>query len=153
MKILVSAYACRPGMGSEPAVGWNWVLEYSKLCEIVVMTNYTNEPYILNYLKEHKGELDSVRFMFIKPNAKVELWYKEWERMERLYYMIWQRIALKVAREIVEKEHFDYVQHVTYVSCVMPTYMYKLGIPFIYGPVSGGEEIPKVIHYPFVGKY
>lgn len=152
MKILVSAYACRPGMGSEPAVGWNWVLEYSKLCEIVVMTNYTNEPYILNYLKEHKGELDSVRFMFIKPNAKVELWYKEWERMERLYYMIWQRIALKVAREIVEKEHFDYVQHVTYVSCVMPTYMYKLGIPLIYGPVSGGEEIPKVIHYPFSTK-
>ena len=25
MKLLVSAYACEPGKGSEPAVGWNWV--------------------------------------------------------------------------------------------------------------------------------
>lgn len=149
MKILVSAYACRPGMGSEPAVGWNWVVEYSKLCELVVLTNYTNEPYILDYLKEHKGELDTVRFVFVKPNAKVELWYKEWERMERPYYMLWQKFALKIAQKLVKQEHFDYVQHITYVSCVMPTYMYKLNIPFIYGPVSGGEGIPTVINYPF----
>lgn len=149
MKILVSAYACRPGMGSEPAVGWNWVVEYSKLCELVVMTNYTNEPYITTYLEQHKGDLATVRFIYIKPTAKVEIWYKEWERMERPYYMLWQRAALKVARGIVKKENFDYVQHITYVSCVMPTYMYKLNIPFIYGPVSGGEGIPTAINYPF----
>lgn len=152
MRILVSAYACRPGMGSEPAVGWNWVIEYSKLCQIVVMTNYTNEPYITEYLKEHEGELDTVRFIFIKPHAKVELWYKEWERMERPYYMLWQKTALKVARELVKEEQFDYIQHITYVSCVMPTYMYKLNIPFIYGPVSGGESIPAEINYPFSSK-
>lgn len=46
MNLLVSAYACRPDMGSEPAVGWNWILEYSKLCNLVVLTNFTNEPYI-----------------------------------------------------------------------------------------------------------
>ena len=25
MKILISAYACEPGKGSEPGVGWRWV--------------------------------------------------------------------------------------------------------------------------------
>ena len=24
MRILLSAYACRPNAGSEPGVGWNW---------------------------------------------------------------------------------------------------------------------------------
>lgn len=25
MKILINAYACSPGMGSEPGMAWNWV--------------------------------------------------------------------------------------------------------------------------------
>lgn len=149
MKLLISAYACRPNMGSEPAVGWNWVIEYSKLCDIVVLTNFTNKVYIENYLKEHTSELKTVKFVYVKPNMKVDLWYKEWERMERLYYFFWQHTALKVAKKMCAEEHFDFVQHITYVSCVMPTYMYKLDIPFIYGPVSGGESIPAGIHYPF----
>ncbi|MEE0211137.1 MAG: glycosyltransferase family 4 protein [Negativibacillus sp.] len=149
MRLLISAYACRPDMGSEPAVGWNWILEYSKLCELVVLTNFTNKPYIEEYLNSHKSEFKQVRFIYVKPNLKVELWYKEWERLERFYYICWQHAAFRIAKKICEKEKFDYVQHITYVSCVMPTYMYKLNVPFIYGPISGGEKVPDIIHYPF----
>ena len=149
MKLLISAYACRPDMGSEPAVGWNWILEYSKLCELVILTNFTNKPYIEEYLTSHKIEFEKVRFIYVKPKLKVELWYKEWERLERFYYMCWQHAAFRIAKKLCNKEKFDYVQHITYVSCVMPTYMYKLNPPFIYGPVSGGETVPSIIHYPF----
>ena len=149
MKLLISAYAFRPDMGSEPAVGWNWILEYSKLCELVILTNFTNKPYIEEYLASHKIEFEKVRFIYVKPKLKVELWYKEWERLERFYYMCWQHSALRIAKKLCNKEKFDYVQHITYVSCVMPTYMYKLNAPFIYGPVSGGETVPSIIHYPF----
>lgn len=152
MNLLVSAYACRPDMGSEPAVGWNWVLEYSKLCNLVVLTNFTNEPYIKAYLAKHDSELKTVRFVYVKPKMKVDIWYKEWERLERFYYMCWQYTALKIAKKICSKEKFDYVQHITYVSYIMPTYMYKLNVPFIYGPVSGGETVPSIIRYPFNGK-
>ena len=34
------------------------------------------------------------------------------------------------------------------MTCVLPTEMYKIGIPFLYGPVSGGENTPKIIRYP-----
>lgn len=152
MNLLISAYACRPDMGSEPAVGWNWVLEYSKLCNLVVLTNFTNEPYIKEYLEKHNSELKTVKFIYVKPKMKVDIWYKEWERLERFYYICWQHTALKVAKKLCDREKFDYVQHITYVSCVMPTYMYKLNVPFIYGPVSGGEMVPNIICYPFKGK-
>ena len=36
MKILLSAYACRPNMGSEPAVGWTWVVELCKYHDLWV---------------------------------------------------------------------------------------------------------------------
>lgn len=149
VKLLVSAYACRPCTGSEPAVGWNWVLEYAKLCELVVLTNYTNKPYIEKYLEKNESDLKNVRFIYVKPKMKVRLWYREWKRMERPYYFFWQHSALKEAKKLCKEEQFDFVQHITYVSCVLPTYMYKLGIPFIYGPVAGGEMVPSIIKYPF----
>ena len=60
----------------------------------------------------------------------------------RLFYDLWQRKAVKVAKKYHDHIHFDIVQHVTFVSYTQPTYMYKLKIPMIWGPVSGGENIP-----------
>lgn len=34
MKILINAYACSPGMGSEPGMAWNWVSNLAKFCEL-----------------------------------------------------------------------------------------------------------------------
>lgn len=152
MKLLISAYACRPNMGSEPAVGWNWVTELNKYHDLVVLTNYTNKNYIEKYEQEHQDELKNTRFLYIRPNEKLTFWYKEWERMERIYYYLWQRKAYKVAKKLVKNESFDWVQHLTYVTCIIPTFMHKLEIPFIYGPISGGEKIPKVIEYPMSKK-
>ena len=36
MKILINAYACSPGMGSEPGMAWNWVSNLAKSCGIIV---------------------------------------------------------------------------------------------------------------------
>jgi hypothetical protein len=38
MKILLSAYACEAGRGSEPGVGWNTALEIAKYHEVWVLT-------------------------------------------------------------------------------------------------------------------
>lgn len=38
---------------------------------------------------------------------------------------------------------FDYVWSITFGNMFLPTYMYKLGLPFIWGPVGGAEQVPK----------
>jgi hypothetical protein len=38
MKVLISAYSCEPGKGSERGVGWNVVREVSKYHEVWVLT-------------------------------------------------------------------------------------------------------------------
>ena len=46
-KILVSAYACEPGKGSEPGVGWNWVNGYAERgYEVHVITRANNKMAI-----------------------------------------------------------------------------------------------------------
>lgn len=148
MKLLISVYACRPNAGSELEVGWSWVKELCKQHELWVLTNYTNEPFIREYLDGDLNKIKNVHWVFVRPNKKLTFWYKEYERMERIFYVLWQRKAAKVAKSLNKEIHFDFAQHITYVTCVLPSYMNQSGIPFIYGPVSGGENIPEIIQYP-----
>lgn len=148
MNLLISAYACRPNIGSEPAVGWTWVEELSKYHKLWVLTNFTNQTEIETYKKNNPQSMKNIEFIYVRVNQKLTFWYKEWERFERLYYYLWQKKALNEAKKLTQRVDFDFVQHLTYVSCILPSFMYKLEVPFIYGPISGGENIPKIIAYP-----
>lgn len=49
----------------------------------------------------------------------------------------------KFVKEISLSYGIDYVHHVTWATCVLPTYLYKSDLKLIYGPFGGGERIPK----------
>ena len=54
-KILLSAYACEPNVGSEPGVGWNWAIEIKKLGhEILIITRKNNKKVIEKELLTNK---------------------------------------------------------------------------------------------------
>ena len=36
MKILINAYACSPGMGSERGMAWNWVSNLANIFELYI---------------------------------------------------------------------------------------------------------------------
>ena len=42
----MSAYACEPGKGSEPGVGWNWALQAAQFHEVWVVTRANNRAAI-----------------------------------------------------------------------------------------------------------
>lgn len=143
MKILLSAYACEPNRGSEQGVGWGWAMELSKQHEVWVLTRERNKDRIEKYLSEHPEISEkNLHFIYVGLSKKITFW-KRGNRGIRLYYWLWQRKALQVAKTYLNKVSFDYIQHVTFVSYTQPTYLYKLGIPLVWGPVSGGECIPK----------
>lgn len=142
MRVLLSAYACEPNKGSEPGVGWSWAVELSKTHEVWVATRDNNQPTIEQYFSQYpEYKNDNLHFIYIGLPRKLTFW-KKGRRGMRLYYMLWQKTAVKIAKKWHDRIHFDVVHHVTFVSYTQHTYMYKLGIPLIFGPVSGGENIP-----------
>ena len=146
MNILLSAYACEPDKGSEPGVGWTWAVELAKYNQVWVITRDNNESTITKYFKEHPNyRNNSLHFIFVGLPPKLTFW-KKGRRGMRLYYLIWQNKAAKIAKIWHKKVHFDLVQHVTFVSYTQVSYMYRLNIPMIWGPIAGGENIPKGIH-------
>ena len=64
LKVLMSAYACEPGKGSEPEVGWRWMSEMSKHHDVVVVTRANNREVIENYLKSHIDDYSGVQFVY-----------------------------------------------------------------------------------------
>ena len=44
---------------------------------------------------------------------------------------------------------FDIGHHVTFVSFRFPSFLAWLGVPFIWGPVAGGEQVPRRFYSAF----
>lgn len=131
MNVLITAYACRPGWGSEPGIGWNWIREISRFSKVSVITRDTNEAYVSDELA--RRPLDSVRWVY----APTYRWMRDTNRFQ---YYLWQRNILPLARDLHARERFDIVHHITYGVHWMPSFMPELGIPFVWGPVGGAEK-------------
>lgn len=59
-----------------------------------------------------------------------------------LYYFLWQLGAYACARQLVSRLRFDYVHHLTLGGFRVPSFLGFLGLPFIIGPIGGGERAP-----------
>jgi glycosyltransferase involved in cell wall biosynthesis len=139
MKLLLSAYACEPGKGSEPGVGWNWAHALLRRgYDVHVITRRNNRTDIEN---AYKGKKTPIAFTYYDLPRWIRFW-KYWPGGIYLYYLLWQIGAYRVAKKLHQKEKFDCVQHITFVSFRQPSFMGRLGIPFIFGPVGGGETMP-----------
>ena len=142
MRVLLSAFACDPHFGSDEEVGWRWALE---LCiqghEVTVLTRASHRGAIE---AELSGGMYEMRPEFVYIDLpRVHRILSKINRRNHLYYYLWQWVAYKKARALIrEGRCFDLVHHVTWVSFRQPSFLGNLGIPFIFGPVAGGDEIP-----------
>lgn len=144
MKILLSAYACEPGRGSEPGVGWNMAFEVAKHHQVWVFTSNTHRLAIEAELAIRP--IPNLNFVYFDPFGWVYDWTKEGKRPQwsiHLHYYLWQIWAYFVALPLHRQICFDLVQHVTYVRYSSPSFLAFLPVPFLWGPVGGGESAPR----------
>lgn len=146
IKVLLSAYACEPDKGSEPGVGWNWAKQIARFAEVWVITRANNRKSIEKELD--KNPVPNLYFIYYD----VPKWISFWKKKTRglyLYYLLWQIGTYKIAKKLHRKERFDLVHYITFGNLWLPTFVPYLPIPFIWGPIGGGEQVPK----PFRKEY
>ena len=88
LKVLISAYACEPGKGSEPADGWNWSLQMRQYHDVWVLTRQNNRDPIERAGAEGAG----IHWVYLD----LPRWLRFWKRGGRrvvLYYYLWQIAA------------------------------------------------------------
>jgi glycosyltransferase involved in cell wall biosynthesis len=139
LKLLIAAYACRPNKGSEPGVGWNLCREVTKYHDVWVITRANNRPAIEAELA--KNPIANLHFIYCDLPGSFSQWQpKSWE-LQPIYYL-WQIGAYFTARQLHQEVGFDVSHHVTYGRYCAPSFLAFLPIPFVWGPVGGGESAP-----------
>ncbi|MGD1875410.1 MAG: glycosyltransferase family 4 protein [Mastigocoleus sp.] len=141
MKVLLSAYSCEPGKGSERGVGWNVAKEVAKYHEVWVLTRPDeSQEAIETELANNK--IPNLHFVyFTLPFWQDSLWLGQSGAMQ-IHYYLWQIQAYFVAKDLHRKIQFDLAHHITFVRYSSPSFLSLLPIPFVWGPVGGGESAP-----------
>jgi glycosyltransferase involved in cell wall biosynthesis len=148
MRLLISAYACAPNLGSEHAVGWNWTTEAHRLGHQVWALASPAHREAVEKACHAAPDLRGIHWIF----PEVALWplrpgiEPKWERT---YNLFWQRAALCHARQLQQKVELDAIHHLTWGGVRAPTFLGSLGPPLIVGPLGGGETSPRSLRDGF----
>lgn len=147
MKVLVSAYACGAGKGSEAGTGWNWAVQSALGADVWVITRANNQPGIEAY-ERSQGETapaatgsGNIHWVYFDLPGWMRF-YKRGRRGSRFYYHCWQAGAVLVAGRLHRQVGFDVAHHASFATYWLPTFLPLLNIPVIVGPVGGGERSP-----------
>jgi glycosyltransferase involved in cell wall biosynthesis len=142
MKILVAARACNPRIGSENYFGWSAIQVLSRDHDLWVLTNVRDRSDLEQARRD--GEVPAnIHFEYIggpvRPPSTDPLRARvnEW----RDYYRFSSQ-SLAAARALHAKVAFDLAHHVTIATWRLGSPLWRLGIPFIFGPVGGAESFP-----------
>ncbi|WP_302414889.1 glycosyltransferase family 4 protein [uncultured Prevotella sp.] len=146
MKILINAYACSPGMGSEPGMAWNWVSNLAKSCELHIITEGEFREKIETVVPtlEQGGNM---HFYYnpVSEEIRKMCWNQgDWRFYK--YYREWQWKTYLLAKDICQKEHIDILHQLNMIGFREPGYLWQLskenGVPFVWGPVDAKDKFP-----------
>lgn len=146
MRVLISAYACEPEKGSEPAVGWNWVRQIARFHEVWVLTRANNRKALEKALAS--DPLPNVHWVYVDLPPWALFW-KKGGRGLYLYYCTWQVGVYVAAKKLHRRVNFNLVHHVTFGASWFPTFLHFLPVPFVWGPVGAGLPCPRAFHREF----
>ena len=149
LKVLVSAYACEPGKGSEPGVGWNWVNELARQHEVWVVTRANNRDTTEAALTG--SDVKNLHFVY----HDLPKWSRFWKKGPFAiypYYLLWHATLGVKLRNLHSEVGFDVFHHLTFAADWLPNFLSsQLDIPTVVGPLAGYETadaIKKFIALP-----
>jgi glycosyltransferase involved in cell wall biosynthesis len=118
-------------------VGWNWLRQVSRFHEVWLLTT---EEFQAGF---EQNPLPNVHIVMVPSFRRWNaLWKSGIPGLSWLYYYWWQWKAYRVAKKLHSEVGFDLAHHITFVSWRAPSFLCLLPVPFIWGPVGGGEMVP-----------
>jgi glycosyltransferase involved in cell wall biosynthesis len=156
LNVLVGAFAFAPGHGSEAGVGWNIATRLAKHHNVTVLYGddvAVRDPQncVESRLNEHPVEgLQAVyvpcrgswwaRFLkwLYETTGFTPFWFVYYYRFCRE----WQWSAYKKGLALHSETPFDLAHQLTYITYREPGFLWKLPIPFFWGPINGADNIP-----------
>lgn len=147
MDILLLTYDYSPYKGGESKLGHQWAIELSrKGHNVTVITNENNKKDI-NEFCEKKEEPD-ISFIFVKnPNILFINLFKRIYHPVVVESQLYQIAVKKELEKITKKKRYDIIHQVSPTDIRVLGFGMNFKIPFIIGPLGGGQFVPQGLKY------
>ena len=153
IKVLLSAYAVKPGSGSEPGVGWNFFKELSMIptLDVYLITEIEFKSSILKESKKLGVKIENIFFQDIGDKARAMCWNQgDWRFY--FYYRKWQ---LKIKERVIElnnQHSFDIIHHLNMIGFREPGFLNEVpNTKFVLGPLGGFKNAKISFLYEMYG--
>jgi glycosyltransferase involved in cell wall biosynthesis len=141
LKALVAAYAVSPYRGSEPGNGWHLTAALAATgIEVHVITGVEWRAEI----EAHAPRAVGLTFHYVSHPAP-RRGFRSGQRSVYADYVAWQRRCLEAAVALDAEHDFDVAHHLNWGSLFWGSTLSRLGKPFVFGPIGGGEISPKTL--------
>lgn len=149
-RVLLVAYQCGPGMGSVSQIGWEWFARLRQTHAVTLVTQVRNRAALTAAGVDTGGDavlwIDSEWFagplyrlakkMFPKSEHSVFL-------LSSLDYFVFDFLAwCRLRRAIAQGQRWDLLHRVTPVTLAAPTWLVRLPMPSVIGPLNSGLSDP-----------
>lgn len=138
LNILINAYAVSPNWGSEQGMGWNWVINIARSCNVHVITEGEWRAEIEEAVA-NLPQKDNLHFYYNPVSEKIRnMCWNQGDWRFYWYYRKWQKKTLKIAKEIIAHNKIDVIHQLNMIGFREPGYLWKIkDIPFVWGPIGG----------------
>jgi glycosyltransferase involved in cell wall biosynthesis len=150
LRVVVCTFGLSPIRGSEPATAWQHVSRLTQYHDIVALCF----PGLKGEIREEcaayfaaNGMPPGLTLEFIEPPPIARMLETTNSSSPARMFIswgnsFWQKAALLRARELHREKPFDAAHHLTITGYREPGYLWQLGVPFFWGPVTGAADVP-----------
>ncbi len=125
----------------ESRIGWFRAVYAAQSHDVTVLCGPGANLSDLSAKAAELGLASRLRFVPI-PHTKLSQWLFAHPVLFYHGYELWQRAVFDVAQALHQKQPFQLVHQVNYCGYRQPGYVWKLGVPFVWGPVGGTQGFP-----------
>jgi glycosyltransferase involved in cell wall biosynthesis len=138
LKVIVEAYECSPLRQHAAGSAWNIVSRLSDRHDLWVVVEETQfRTEIEEWMEAHGGESKSLHFCFVPRPLSVDRCRGPFPVADVIANRVWQRRALRLAHSLHAQWAFDVAHHLRRNSFREPGLLWKLRVPFVWGPTGG----------------
>lgn len=125
----------------ESRIGWFRAVYAAQSHDVTVLCGPGANIGELKGAADELGLSNRLRFVSI-PHTRLSQWLFTHPVLFYHGYDLWQRAVYDVAQALHQQQPFHLVHQVNYCGYRQPGYVWKLGVPFVWGPVGGTQGFP-----------
>lgn len=122
-------------------MGWNFAYQISQHHDVHVIVEGKFRENLEQYAEVHPEAVAHMTFHYVN-RLRLKRLRKIWPPSYYWTYHRWHRDAYQLALRLHEKEHFDVAHMITLSGYREPGLLWKLNVPFVWGPIGGLTDTP-----------